>query len=93
MMPVIVICLILQKQLGLTFHTTPSQNELAGLAKLLDDAPYRFCAQVRATDFPGSSWDGLFPLQQPRLDEPLDRTVTNAAQPCGFIQADSFRIR
>ena len=93
MMPVIVIYLILQKQLGLTFHTTPSQNELAGPAELLEDVLYRFCVQVRAADLPGSSWGGLFPLQQPRLDEPLDRTVTNAAQPCGFIQADSFRIR
>ena len=92
MMPVIIICLILNEQLRLIFHTSPSQNELACSAELLDDAPHRFCAQIRATNFPWSTRGRLFPLQKARFHESLDGTMTNTTQPSRFIQADSVRI-
>ena len=91
-MPVIIILLILNEQLRLIFHTSPSQYELACPAELLDDAPYRFCVQIRATNFPWSTWGRLFPLQKSRSHEPLDGTMTNTTQPSRFIQTDSVRV-
>ncbi len=91
-MPVIIILLILNEQLRLIFRTSPSQYELACPAELLDDAPYRFCVQVRATNFPWSTWGRLFPLQESRFHESLDGTMTNATQPSRFIQAHSVSI-
>ena len=92
MMPAIIICLILNEQLGLILHTTPFQDELACPAELLDRAPNRLCIQVGPTDLPRSAWRGLFPLQKTLLYESFDRTVTYTAQPSGFIQADSLGI-
>ena len=63
-MPVIIILLILNEQLRLIIHTSPFQNELACPAELLDHAPYRFCIQIRATNFPWRPWGRLFPLQK-----------------------------
>jgi hypothetical protein len=93
MMPVIVICLILKKQLGLIFHYDPSQNKLAGPVELLDDAPYRFCAQVRAADLPGCAWGGLFPLQQARLDESFDVRVRLKSGSCCMMTVPCIRQR
>src|ERR1700688_3891670 len=92
MMPVIIIYLILNEQLRLIFHTSPSQNELACPAELLDDAPYRFCVQIRAANSPWSTWGRLFPLQKSCFHEPLDGAMTNTTKPSRFIQADSVWI-
>jgi len=45
-MPAIIICLILNEQLGLILHTTPSQNKFACPAEFIDGAPNRLCIQV-----------------------------------------------
>src|ERR1700687_2772699 len=92
MMPVIIIWLILNEQLRLIFHTYPSQNKLACPAELLDDAPHRFCVQIRAANFPWSTGGRLFPRQKARFHESLDGTMANAGQPSRFIQADSVRV-
>jgi hypothetical protein len=69
---------------------TASYTEAGG--GLLYSAPNRLCVQVRGTDLPRSAWGGLFPLPEARLDRSFDETVTYAAQPSGFVQADSLRI-
>src|SRR6266852_7834307 len=76
----------------LTFRAVPSKIELACSMQPLDDAPNRFCFQIRAANHPWRAGSHLLLLQQPSLHQSLDGTVTDPTDPSGFAQADTLRI-
>ena len=92
MMPGIIISFIFSEQSSLTFCAVPLENQLAGPKEARDDTANWLSLQIGTTNFPRSTWSGLFALQQPRFYQSLNRMVTHATEPSSFAQADSLRI-
>ena len=93
MMPGIIISSIFSEQGRLVFRATPLQNQLASAEKPVDNSPNGLGIQISAPNFPGCTGSCLFALQQPRLYQPFDHTVTDATYTRRFAQADPLRIR
>ena len=92
MMPGIIISFIFSEQLRLIFQTTPLKNQLAGAEEPADDTPNWLGIQIRTANLPGSPRGCLFPLQQTRLHQPFDGSVTDPTDPGSFLQTHLLRV-
>ena len=92
MMPGMMISCVFAEELRLSVQTVPLKIELAGAMKPVDDASNRIGIQIRPPNHPRCAGCRLLPLQQARLHEPFDRTVTDLTDPGRFAQTDSLRI-
>src|SRR5262249_729409 len=93
MMPGIIISAIFREQGKLMFRATPVQNEFAGVEEPVNNPADGFRLQISPATFPRCTRASFFALQQPRLHQPFDRMVTDAAYSRSFAQTNSLRIR